>query len=201
MNCVWVDCVSTITNISSAVTYVNNLSYHKIKITRVLVAGLRTLASVTLRSPDDTKISHLLTATGVELWVIELRRKKIDRSYGQCQYPFSWLNDNATILVKCFPKTERLYWMQKIYQLDRLFRMVPNLKTESNMLKNKNDEVNFENIMTSELYKVTLDGFFQNRYVCRESFSPDGNYIMLTTIKTILLYRSFRSISVKIGDL
>jgi hypothetical protein len=26
------------------------------------------------------------------------------------------------------------------------------------MLKNKNDEVNFENIMTSELYKVTLDG-------------------------------------------
>jgi hypothetical protein len=90
------------------------------------------------------------------------------------------------------PKTERLYWMQKIYQLDRLFRMLmPNLKTESNMLKNKNDEVNFENIMTSELYKVTLDGFFQNRYVCRESFSPDGNYIMLTTIKTILLYRSF----------
>jgi hypothetical protein len=31
----------------------------------------------------------------------------------------------------------------------------------------------------------------------RESFSPDGNYIMLTTIKTILLYRSFESISSK----
>jgi hypothetical protein len=48
-----------------------------------------------------------------------------------------------------------------------------NLKTERiDMLKNKNDEVNFENIMTSELYKVTLDGtatLFKSRYVCGEA--------------------------------
>jgi Tol biopolymer transport system component len=39
-------------------------------------------------SPDDTKISFShTTATGVELWVIEVASaKKIDRSYGQCQY-------------------------------------------------------------------------------------------------------------------
>jgi hypothetical protein len=35
--------------------------------------------------------------------------------------------------------------------------MVQNLKTEPIQIcwKNKNDEINFENIMTSELYKVT----------------------------------------------
>jgi hypothetical protein len=38
----------------------------------------------------------------------------------------------------------------------------------SRHVENKNDEVNFEN-MTSELYKVTLDGtatLFKSRYVC-----------------------------------
>jgi hypothetical protein len=102
------------------------------------------------------------------------------------------------ILVKCFLKNRAaLLDAKKDLPTGPLFRMlmVPNLKTERiDMLKNKNDEVNFENIMTSELYKVTLDGtatLFKKNICMRESFSPDGNYIMLTTIKTILLYRSF----------
>jgi hypothetical protein len=62
-------------------------------------------------------------------------KPKIDRSYGQCQYrkPFSWLNDNATILVKNASQNRAaLLDAKKIYQLVRLFRMlmVPNLKTE-----------------------------------------------------------------------
>jgi hypothetical protein len=45
--------------------------------------------------------------------------------------------------------------------------------------------------MTSELYKVTLDGtatLFKKQICMRESFSPDSNYIMLTTIKKPFSY-------------
>jgi hypothetical protein len=69
--------------------------------------------------------------------------------------PFSWLNDNATILVKCFLKTERLYWMQKDLPTGPIISNADGAKSQNrtypDMLKNKNDEVNFENIMTSEI--------------------------------------------------
>jgi hypothetical protein len=108
---------------------------------------------------------------------------------------------------KMLPKTERLYWMQKRFtnwsDYFECWWCQISKQNVSDMLKNKNDEVNFENIMTSELYKVTwwYCNFIQKQICMRVSFSPDGNYIMLTTIKNHSLYRSFESISFKIGDL
>jgi dipeptidyl aminopeptidase/acylaminoacyl peptidase len=54
-------------------------------------------------------------------------------------------------------------------------------------LKNKNDEANFDALVTSELYKVKISGastlFKPADIYAGESFSPDGNYLMITTIQ------------------
>jgi hypothetical protein len=60
------------------------------------------------------------------------------------------------------------------------------------LLKNKTDETNFETLMTSELNKVNLNGdiyFYKeaNMYA-GESFSPDGNFVMITTIQKPFSY-------------
>lgn len=65
-------------------------------------------------------------------------------------------------------------------------------RTYQDLLKNKTDEINFENITTSELYKTDLNG---NKTLYKpaamyygESFSPDGKYIMLTVIEKPFSY-------------
>ena len=198
--------INPITNISSAVTYVNNLKLRKIKDSNEMqVAGLPENPRISniAWSPDDTKISFShTTATGVELWVIEVasaKAKKLTEAMVNANIgnPFSWLNDNATILVKMLPKNRAaLLDAKKDLPTGPIISNADGAKSQNrtypDMLKNKNDEVNFENIMTSELYKVTLDGtatLFKNADMyAAESFSPDGNYIMLTTIQKPFSY-------------
>jgi dipeptidyl aminopeptidase/acylaminoacyl peptidase len=60
-------------------------------------------------------------------------------------------------------------------------------RTYPDLLKNKVDEDNFDALVTSELYKVSLSGalelFKTQAIYTGESYSPDGNYLLLTTIK------------------
>jgi hypothetical protein len=47
------------------------------------------------------------------------------------------------------------------------------------------DEANFENILTAELYTVNLNGSkkFKSADMYAGEFSPDGNYLMISTIQ------------------
>ena len=60
------------------------------------------------------------------------------------------------------------------------------------MLKNKNDEHNFENLAISDLYKVSLNGeskrWLSKAMYNRIDFSPDGEYVMVTTIEKPFSY-------------
>ncbi len=64
--------------------------------------------------------------------------------------------------------------------------------TFQDLLKTPKDETNFENLATSELAKVDLNGsisnFAKGAMYAGKSFSPDGNYIMVTTIKRPFSY-------------
>jgi dipeptidyl aminopeptidase/acylaminoacyl peptidase len=59
-------------------------------------------------------------------------------------------------------------------------------RTYPDMLKNKTDEANFETMVTSEIVKFDLAGgsepFLGKAMYSGESYSPDGNYLMVTTI-------------------
>ncbi|KAF2514169.1 S9 family peptidase [Flavobacterium foetidum] len=192
--------INPITNISSTVTYTTNLKIRKVNSTNdIQVTGLPANPKISniAWSPNDKKILFSnTTATGVELWVLDvasaqatrLTEATVNANLGN---PFSWLPDNETILVKMLPKNRKpLLDSKKDLPTGPIISNASGEKSQNrtypDMLKNKNDEINFENIITSELYKVSLNGnavlFKEAAMFSSERISPDGNYIMLTTI-------------------
>lgn len=200
--------INPVTNISSMVTYVNNLKIRKVKETQsepAQVTGLPENPKINYNSwsPDDSKIAFTnTTATGVELWVLDvatakatkLTDAKLNANYG---YPYSWYSDNKRLLVKMIP-TDRpaLIDTKKDLPAGPIVSIatgtVSQNRTYQDLLKNKTDEQNFETILASELYTVDLNGKAElykgkNLYI-GQSFSPDGNYLMLTTVKKPFSY-------------
>ncbi|WP_158727655.1 MULTISPECIES: S9 family peptidase [unclassified Flavobacterium] len=198
--------INPTTNISSTVTYVNNLKIRKVKDqNEVQVAGLPQNPRISniSWSPNDSKIAFTHTATtGVELWTIDVAlatAKKVTEANLNANIgsPFIWMKDNNTLLVKMLPKNRAaLLDSKKDLPTGPIISNADGSKSQNrtypDMLKNANDEINFENIMTSELYKITLDGtatlFKKAAMYAGESFSPDGNYLMLTTIQKPFSY-------------
>jgi dipeptidyl aminopeptidase/acylaminoacyl peptidase len=198
--------INPITNISSTATYIINLKLRKIQDkNEIQVIGLPTNPQISnvMWSPNDKKILFSNTIdTGVELWVLDVASAKatkltqaiVNANLGN---PFSWFNDNETILVKMLPKNRvALLDAKKDLPTGPIISNADGAKSQNrtypDMLKNKNDEINFENIITSELYKVNLNGtatLFKNAAMyAGERISPDGNYVMLTTIQKPFSY-------------
>jgi dipeptidyl aminopeptidase/acylaminoacyl peptidase len=193
--------INPITNISSTVTYINNLKIRKISAKEeIQVTGLPSNARLTniSWSPNETKIAFTHTTnTGVELWYIDVASasaKKIttDNLNANLGSPYNWMKDNQTLLVKMLPKNRQALINEK-----KELPKGPTVsvsdgsksqnRTYQDLLKNKNDEANFDALVTSELYKISLSGTMElyksAAIYAGESFSPDGNYVMLTTIQ------------------
>lgn len=198
--------INPVTNISSSVTYINNLKVRKISDKQeIQVSGLPQNPKITnvAWSPNEKKIAFTnTTATGVELWVLDVASasaKKItqDNLNANLGNPFSWMNDNETFLVKVLPKNRpALVDVNKEMPKGPTVSVSDGAKSQNrtypDLLKNKTDEQNFENLVTSELYKISLSGqsqlFKTAAMYAGENFSPDGNYIMLTTIQKPFSY-------------
>lgn len=198
--------INPTTNISSTVTYINNIKLRKIKEkNEIQVSGLPAnprIANLSW-SPDDTKIAFSnTTATGVALWVVDVASAKAtqltdDAVNANLGNPFSWYNDNASILVKMLPKNRPALLDEKKNLptgpiVSNANGSVSQNRTYQDLLKNKTDEINFENILTAELYKVSLTGekslFKGAAMYAGENFSPDGNYLMISTIQKPFSY-------------
>ena len=198
--------INPITNISSTVTYINNLKVRKIAgKEEVQVTGLPANPKISNIgwSPNEKKISFShTTATGVELWVLDIASAKatklteatVNANLGN---PFSWFKDNETILVKMLPKNRpALINAAKDIPKGPTVSTADGSKSQNrtyqDLLKNKTDETNFESLVNSELYKVSLNGtstlFMQAALYAGETFSPDGNYLMVTTIQKPFSY-------------
>ena len=198
--------INPVTNISSTLTYINNIKVRKISgTTEMPVAGLPQNAKIANLqwSRDEKKIafSHT-TATGVELWVLDIASAKatkltdamVNANLGT---PFSWFSDNQNLLVKMLPKNRAaLVDAKKDLPKGPIVSTADGSKSQNrtyqDLLKNQTDETNFENIVTAELYKVNLNGsstlFKSANMYAGESFSPDGNYLMISTIKRPFSY-------------
>ena len=193
--------INPVTNISSTVTYINNLKIRKIKDkNEIQVSGLPANARITniSWSPNEKKIAFTNTTNqGVELWVIDVESataKKLtsDNLNANLGSPYNWMKDNETLLVKVLPKNR-----PALIDSNKDLPKGPTVSTSDgsksqnrtyqDLLKNKTDEANFDVLVTSELYKVSLSGnatlFKTADIYAGESFSPDGNYLMLTTIQ------------------
>lgn len=188
------------TNISSTLTYVNNIKYKKLRDKEPLqVKGLPQNAKLAnfSWSPDETKMAFTnTTATGVEVWTFDIATLQASRltdanANANMGNPISWFKDSKSLLVKMLPANRP--------QLINTAIAIPSgptvtvsdgakakNRTYQDLLKNKNDEDNFETLVTSELYKVSLNG---NITLWKEkamyggvSFSPDGKYVMVSTL-------------------
>jgi dipeptidyl aminopeptidase/acylaminoacyl peptidase len=193
--------INPVTNISSSVTYINNLKIRKIAAKEeTQVTGLPLNARLTniSWSPDEKKIAFTNTTnSGVELWIIDVataaaKKITLDNLNANLGSPYIWMNDNQTLLVKVLPKNRpALINEKKELPKGPTVSVSESAKSQNrtyqDLLKNKNDEANFDALVTSELYKITILGastlFKPAAIYAGESFSPDGNYLMLTTIQ------------------
>ncbi|MFM7728604.1 MAG: S9 family peptidase, partial [Flavobacteriales bacterium] len=147
-------------------------------------------------SPDEQLIAATnVTSTGLELWVIEVKtqtaRKLTNAALnGNLGMPYRWFADSKSLLVRLLPSgrksyTDALTSVPKGPSISVSDGTVAQNRTYPDLLKNKVDEENFELMATSELHQVQLDGtstlWKSADLHSRESFSPDGNYILITT--------------------
>ena len=193
--------INPITNISSTISYINNLKIRKISSkTEVQVSGLPNNPKIAYVSwsPNEQKIAFTnTTTTGVELWFInvvsaeatKITDANLNANLGS---PYNWMIDNETLLVKVLPKNRpALIDVKKDLPKGPTVMISDGSKSQNrtypDLLKNKVDEDNFDALVTSELYKVSLSGakelFKSQAIYTGESYSPDGQYLLLTTIK------------------
>ena len=198
--------INPTTNISSSVTYINNLKIRKISdLNEIQVLGLPENAKITFVSwsPNEKRIAFTNTSSsGNSLWYIDvvtatatkITNYNLNANLGS---PYSWINDNETLLIKVLPQNRTaLIDVKKEVPKGPTISISDGSKSQNrtypDLLKNKIDEANFENLVTSELYKVTLSGqstlFKKAAMYIEEVFSPDGNYIMISTLQKPFSY-------------
>jgi len=196
------------TNIGSRVTYINNVKLKKLdkkEAKIVQVEGLPENPKLTnfKWSPDQRKIALTNTTTeGVELWVLDIESASASKITGahlnaNIGNVIHWFEDGASLLVKMISKNRKPLINTKTAVPVGPTISVNNGKKAQNrtyqdLLKNKNDEHNFEQLATSEIYRVSLDGSSEKWLgadLYRElTFSPDGNYVMVVTINQPFSY-------------
>ena len=205
------------TNIGSRVTYYNNVKLKRLgkKNNDILqVKGLPQNPKLTNFnwSPDQTKIALTnTTSAGVEIWILDLETTtvskitdaKVNANVGDV---INWFEDSKSLLVKMVPSDRKPLINTKMVVPTGPTISVNNGKKAQNrtyqdLLKNKNDEHNFEQLATSDIYKVTLNGV-KSRWLSQAiytsvNFSPDGNYVMVTKVQKpfsyLVPYRRFPS--------
>ncbi len=195
------------TNIGSRIRYYNNL---KVRFGRTSanqdVNGLPEnprIAYVTW-SPDENMIAFTNTAKdGVELWVVDIESanaRKISESNlnGNIRTPFIWMKDSKQLLVKVQPsdREDLINAATSVpsgptISISEQGKKAQN-RTYQDLLKNKNDEHNFEQLARSDLYMIGIDGkkqLWKSTDMYRSmSVSPDGNYVMLNTVEKPFSY-------------
>lgn len=195
------------TNIGSRVTYRNGVKIQRLKKGNevIEVNGLPEkprLANFTW-SPDQTMIAMTnTTADGVELWVLDIPSASAKKLTGPTVNAnmgdvINWFNDGNSVLVKMIAASR-----EALIDTEAAIPSGPTIsisdgklaqnRTYQDLLKNKDDEHNFEQLALSDLYKIDLDGskepWMEGRMFTGISFSPDGAYVLVSEVKKPFSY-------------
>lgn len=188
------------TNISSTTSFYTDIKYKKLNEKELQqISGLPQNARITHTSfsPDETKLAFTNTVeTGVELWVVDLKTLQAKRLTepslnANSGTPYSWFSNSESLLVKVLPHDRQpLIKPEEALPTGPIVTtsdgQISQNRTYQDLLKNKTDEANFETLMTSEIYKINLEGTttkWKDRGLYQSlSFSPDGEYLLLSTL-------------------
>lgn len=198
--------INPATNISSRARYFTDIKIKSVKDNDPTnVTGLPEnprIANLSW-SPDEKKLAFTQTTnTGVELWVIDIKSAKakkltdasLNANMGNI---INWFKDSEAILVKMLPKDRKELIDEAMAVPTGPTVSVSDGKEAQNrtyqdLLKDPNDEYNFEQLARSTLFKVDLNGnksqWMEANMYDDISFSPDGEYIMISHIKKPFSY-------------
>lgn len=201
-------------NIGSRTTYYNNIKVKKALAKEAIeVKGLPKnprLSNFSL-SPNEKMIACLnTTKDGTEVWILDIEKatvKKLTETVvnANMRNTINWFKDNDAMLVKVLPENRKsLIDTQKAIPLGPTVSVSDGAKAQNrtyqDLLKNPNDEQNFEQLAYSELKKVSIDGvqsdFLPAAMYNTVNFSPNGNFVMVSHIKkTIFLSGNLQKVS------
>lgn len=192
--------VNPVLNIASNLTYISNLKVRKVSaMEEIQVKNLPAKPHIAYLtwSPDEKKIAFTnTTSTGVELWVLDIATATVTKLTeavvnANLGNPVNWYRDSKSLLVRLLPdKRAALIDTKKSLPSGPVISVSDGSKAQNrtyqDMLKNPSDEENFVTLATSELYKVSLDRtkslYRKADLYAGEVFSPDGNYLLITTL-------------------
>ncbi len=198
------------TNIGSRTTYYNALAVRPVdsQLDPQPVEGLPAKPRLTnfTWSPDHSKIAMTHTsASGVELWVLEVATGSASRVSNADSDPLNanmgdvinWDKDGNSMLVKFLPEQrEALIDGATAVPSGPTISTADGKKAQNrtyqDLLKNPNDEHNFEQLSGSTIKRVYLDGRMEQWLPAAMyrslSYSPDGEYVMVTTVERPFSY-------------
>ncbi len=196
------------TNIGSRVRYYNQIEIKNITQKEGVIKAVAGLPEIPLIanltwSPDQQKMAFTQTTPeGVEVWVIhiaEATAKKLTEPTANANMGdvINWFEDSQAILVKMVsPERKPLIDVENAVPAGPTISVADGKKAQNrtyqDLLQNKNDEHNFEQLALSEIYKVSMDGssekWLGNAMYESISFSPDGSYVMVNTIEKPFSY-------------
>ena len=196
------------TNIGSRVTFYNNVKIKNLKERKGTVNQVKGLPenpklSNFSWSPDQTKIALTnTTGEGVELWLLDLEKGAVSKLTkpnlnANIGSVINWSADSKSMLVKVISSIKKPLINTSLIVPDgptvsTNFGEKAQNRTYQDLLKNKSDEHNFEQLATSAIHKVYLNGdsekWLDDAMYRGISFSPDGNYVMITQIKKPFSY-------------
>lgn len=154
-------------------------------------------------SPDQSKIAFTHTAPeGVELWFFDLASATATKLTGptingNLGDEINWFKDGMSILIKVISGDRH-----PLIDPETSIPAGPTVsindgkkaqnRTYQDLLSNKTDEFNFEQLALSELWKINIDGsserWLGSTMFRGISFSPDGNYVMVTALERPFSY-------------
>lgn len=194
------------TNIGSRTNYYNNIMVKKPSSKEgTQVTGLpeNPRLSGFSWSPNQKMIACLnTTSEGVEVWILDIEKavaKKITPATVNANMgdALNWFKDNNSLLVKMLPASRK-----ELINTSEAVPTGPTIsvsdgakaqnRTYQDLLKNPNDEANFQQLALSEIKKVSIGGmvsdFLPTGMYRSVSFSPNGDYVLVSEIKTPFSY-------------
>ena len=196
------------TNIGSRTNYYKDIKIANLRRKKTILRKVRGLPTESrlanfIWSPDQTSIAFTNTTFhGVELWVLnvsggvvkKLTDANVNANLGDA---VNWYQDGKSLLVKLVPGNR-----EEITDSENVIPIGPRIssndgkkaqnRTYQDLLKNRIDEHNFEQLALSEIHKVNLYGkktLWQESDMYRNiSFSPDGEFVMVTKIQKPFSY-------------
>ena len=192
--------INPVTNIGSRTTYYSNISLQKVgEKQENPISGLPAVPRLAnfSWSPNQSKMAFTNTVDqGVELWILDIASttcKKISDAglNANTGSPFAWMKSGDKLLIKVVPE-DRKPLIDKATAVPTGPRVSVSdgekaqNRTYQDLLKDKADEFNFEQLIRATLYTIDLNGekefWKETGMYTKMDFSPDGEYVMLETI-------------------